>query len=66
MNKFNHNDIKEMYRLKWEVETLYDRLKNLLLVENVRGRSKLIVEQNFYSQPIIYKIVMDTTHESGL
>jgi IS4 transposase len=52
MNKFTHNDIKEIYKLRWEVETLYDRLKNLLLVENVRGRTKLIVKKlcnNYYS-----------------
>jgi hypothetical protein len=66
MNKFTHNDIKEIYRLRWKVKTLYDWLKNLLLIENVRGRTKLIAEQDFYSQLIIYKIVMDMAHEGGL
>jgi hypothetical protein len=66
MNKFANDDIKEIYKLRLEVETLYDRLKNLLLVENVRGQSKITVEQDFYSQLIIYNIIMVIAHESGL
>jgi IS4 transposase len=35
MNKFNSDDLKEIYKLRWEIEISYDHLKNFLKIEEV-------------------------------
>jgi hypothetical protein len=40
---------KELYHLRWGVETLYDRIKNLLSLENFSGTSVEAVKQDFYA-----------------
>jgi hypothetical protein len=40
---------KELYNLRWGVETLYDRLKNLLTLENFSGTTVETVKQDFYA-----------------
>jgi hypothetical protein len=71
MNKFKSNDLKEVYSLIWEIK-IYDHLKNLLKIEEVRGQSKIVVEQDFFSQIlftiiiIIIIIIIDMTHKAGI
>lgn len=40
---------KELYHLRWGVETLYDRIKNLLTLENFSGTTVEAVKQDFYA-----------------
>jgi hypothetical protein len=40
---------KALYHLRWGVETLYDRIKNLLSLENFSGTSVEAVKQDFYA-----------------
>jgi hypothetical protein len=40
---------KELYNLRWGVETLYDRIKNLLSLENFSGTTVEAVKQDFYA-----------------
>lgn len=41
--------IKELYNKRWEVETLYNKLKNRLEIENFSGLDELCVKQDFYA-----------------
>lgn len=40
---------KELYHLRWGIETLYDRVKNLLCLENFSGTTVEAVKQDFYA-----------------
>lgn len=40
---------KDLYHLRWGIETLYDRIKNLLTLENFSGTTVEAVKQDFYA-----------------
>lgn len=41
--------IARLYNKRWEVETLYNKLKNRLEIENFSGLDELCVKQDFYT-----------------
>ena len=43
------NDFKELYFLRWPIETKFDEVKNMLEIENFTGTSKKAIEQDFYA-----------------
>jgi Transposase DDE domain len=45
---YSHATLQHLYRLRWGVETYYDRLKNIFEIERFSGRSVLSSEQDFY------------------
>jgi hypothetical protein len=57
--EFSYNEIKELYNKRWKIETSYDKLKNSFKIEKITGKSKLTVEQDFYSQILAYNMVED-------
>ena len=42
------SDFKELYALRWGIETFYHIIKNRLLLENFTGYTALSVKQDFY------------------
>ena len=46
---FTTEDIKELYRKRWKIETNFNRLKNIIMLENFTGHRKIILEQDFYA-----------------
>lgn len=40
---------KELYFMRWGIETNYDHLKNQIEIENFSGRTVLAIEQDFYA-----------------
>ncbi|MEO6303049.1 MAG: IS4 family transposase [Bacteroidia bacterium] len=50
INKKNYpaTIFKELYFKRWGIETLYDKLKNKLLIENFTGYSETSILQDFY------------------
>jgi hypothetical protein len=42
-------DFKELYALRWGIETFYDLIKNRLSLENFTGLTALAVKQDFYA-----------------
>lgn len=40
--------LKQIYRMRWAVETRYDLLKNVLSVESFSGLTQIAIEQDFY------------------
>ncbi|MCC7553800.1 MAG: IS4 family transposase [Methanobacteriaceae archaeon] len=57
--KFNANDLKELYSLRWGIETSYDTLKNLMYIENLSGYTEIAVKQDYFSQILAYNITTD-------
>lgn len=43
------SEFKDLYRMRWEVETSFDRLKNKLQVESFSGHSAEAIRQDFYA-----------------
>ena len=48
-NEFTPQDFKELYGMRWGIETKYNELKNKLQLENVTGVCRIAVEQDFYA-----------------
>jgi len=48
-HRYPTSRFKELYHLRWGVETLYDRIKNLLTLENFSGTTIEAVKQDFYA-----------------
>ena len=49
-------DFKELYNLRWGIETNYNTLKNRLAIENYTGKRKITIEQDIYSKFLKYNI----------
>ncbi|PLX19517.1 MAG: hypothetical protein C0599_10810 [Salinivirgaceae bacterium] len=47
--KYPHSIFKELYALRWGVETFYDEFKNKLKAEHFSGYSKQCILQDFYA-----------------
>lgn len=56
-NEFQTNDFLELYFLRWSIETVYDTLKNKLLVEKFSGRSTVAVLQEYYAMMFILNCI---------
>jgi hypothetical protein len=56
---------KEFYHLRWGVETLYDRIKNLLSLENFSGTTVEAVKQDFYATIYICGMEAVLTEEAS-
>lgn len=56
-NEFKVNDFLDLYFLRWGIETIYDTLKNKLLIEKFAGRSPVAVLQEFYAMMFILNCI---------
>jgi len=48
-DKLKTSDFKELYALRWGIETYFDLIKNRLGLENFTGQSVLAVKQDFFA-----------------
>ena len=46
---FTPEDFKELYHLRWGIETKYDDIKNKLKIESFSGTSPLAIRQDFFA-----------------
>ena len=53
---FTMEDFKELYNLRWGIETNYNTMKNRLNIENYTGKRKITIKQDIYSKFIKYNI----------
>jgi len=56
--EFTTEDLKELYKKRWTVETGFDRLKNLIEIEDFSGIRRQIIEQDFYAHIFVYNLAM--------
>jgi len=47
--KLKTSDFKELYALRWGIETYFDLIKNRLSLENFTGQTALAVKQDFFA-----------------
>ena len=55
-SEFTKEELKELYGKRWAIETGYDKLKNLIGLEEFSGIRKEIIEQDFYAGILMYNI----------
>ena len=63
-NEFSINELKIIYGKRWNIETGFDKLKNLIRIEDFSGRSQILIEQDFYASIFIYNVAMCIYHDS--
>ena len=51
-------ELKELYGERWQIETNYGTLKNKIHIENFSGKKRIIIEQDFYSQILMYNMLI--------
>jgi hypothetical protein len=52
-------ELKELYGERWGIEKGYNVLKNRIHIENFSGHRKIAIEQDFYSQTLMYNMLID-------
>ena len=63
-NKFSIEDLKEIYGLRWGIETLYHTVKESLKIGSISSSKKTIIEQEILSQMLVYNIVQSFCNEA--
>lgn len=54
---FPKRDIKEIYRLRWGIETSYNYLKNAVFIEEFTSRSENGVMQDYYVSLLVHNFI---------
>ena len=58
-DEFSTEELKELYRLRWEIETVYNSLKHKIEIEKFSGYKPLIIEQDFYASIYLWNMIQD-------
>jgi len=66
MEEFNTSEIVYLYRLRWEIETAYDVLKNKLFIENFTGTKPIMIEQDIYATVYLCNVMHDILLDAKL
>ena len=62
--EFTSEDIKEIYKLRWGIETMYHTVKESLKICAITSSKKTIIEQEILSQMLVYNIVQSFCNEA--
>ena len=62
--KYPLPDFKELYAMRWNIETLYNRFKNRLALENFTGYTLEAVRQDFYATILISNVESEITADA--
>lgn len=54
--EFSSEELKILYGKRWSVETGFDKLKNMVQIEEFTGIRRPIIEQDFYAHIFIYNL----------
>src|SRR5690606_33967819 len=57
LEEFATQDIGDLYRMRWGIETAFDDLKNKLHIENFTGTKPILLEQDIYATFYLCNIV---------
>jgi hypothetical protein len=64
LEDFTYDEITELYRLRWGIETMYYSLKHKLQIEKFTSSLPDIIKQDFLSSILVYNIVQTTKNEA--
>ena len=60
----NTEQISQLYKMRWGIETAFDDMKNKLELENFTGSTPIIMEQDIYSTGYLYNIMNDIIQDA--
>jgi len=63
---FSQQEISELYRLRWSIETAYDTLKNKFMLENFTGKKSIIIEQDIMATICLYNMTQDMLRDAEM
>jgi len=66
MEEFSTSEIVYLYRLRWEIETAYDVLKNKFFIENFTGTKPIMIEQDIYATVYLCNVMHDILLDAKL
>ena len=55
--EFNYEEIVKLYKLRWNIELNYHCLKESLKIETITSSNEVIIEQDIYSQMLVYNLI---------
>lgn len=61
---FSYEEVTGLYRLRWDIETLYYSLKYKLQIEKFTSSIPQIINQDFLSSILVYNIVQTAKNEA--
>lgn len=61
---FKHSEFKELYSLRWGIETKYNTLKNKLDIETFSGKTVVSILQDFYATLYLSNLVTSIKAET--
>ena len=61
---FTPDDLRELYHLRWGVETCFQMLKDRLQVENMTGTKPVLIEQDIYASAYLLNVAFDIANEA--
>jgi hypothetical protein len=53
------DEIRRLYRKRWEIEKKYHTLKNKMKFESVTGKASIYVKQDFWAQMLVFNMTQD-------
>jgi len=62
--EFTLSELKNLYRLRWEIETVFDTLKNKFQIENFSGTLPIIIEQDIFATIYLSNVLHDMIQEA--
>ncbi len=65
-NAFKMKEFKDLYFLRWSIETKYNTIKSSMLIEQFTGRTPISIEQDFYATMYLTNLVAFAKMESDM
>jgi len=62
--EMNYEEINELYKLRWEIETSYNVLKESLKIESITSSNEIIIKQDIYSQMLVCNLIQAFKNET--
>ena len=64
LKEFSYEELFEIYGERWNIETLYNSLKNKLQIEKFTSSKEEIIKQDIYASVLVYNMVQTMRNEA--
>ena len=64
LKKLSYEEIFEIYGKRWNIETLYNSLKNKLQIEKFTSSKEEIIKQDIYASVLVYNMIQTMKNEA--
>ena len=61
--EFKKEDIENIYKLRWGIESNYHELKESMMITNISSSKECIIKQEIYSQMMVYNIMQSIVND---